>query len=195
MAVMKKIMMTIAAVLYCCLAPALAMAQINVEEVIKQVEQKVKLADKNPTNGKMQLEAGQALIWNNLGDKRDPERSMTYANRALKIAEEQTVLQDTLKGETYYFNGPTAPDLVVTVHVVFESQGSTFHFSKIFIPRIEVVDHNTIKAKQQSLTEFANKCRNNQPTGTLANQSGVKVYNPDGHRLLEKTFRLLEKIK
>ena len=98
---MKKIMMTIAAVLYCCLAPALAMAQSNVEEVIKQVEQKVKLADKNPTNGKMQLEAGQALIWNNLGDKRDPERSMTYANRALKIAEEQIVLQDTLKGETY----------------------------------------------------------------------------------------------
>ena len=111
------------------------------------------------------------------------------------MVDPQVYLPYTLKGETYYFNGPTAPDLVVTVHVVFESQGSTFHFSKIFIPRIEVVDHNTIKAKQQSLTEFANKCRNNQPTGTLANQSGVKVYNPDGHRLLEKTFRLLEKIK
>jgi len=59
------------------------------------------LADKNPTNGKMQLKAGQALIWDDLGEKADPERSMVYANRALKIAEEQIVLQDTLKGETY----------------------------------------------------------------------------------------------
>lgn len=93
--------MTLATVLCCWLTHTSAMAQSNVEEILKQVEQKVKLADKNPTNGKMQLKAGLALIWDDLGEKADPERSMVYANRALKIAEEQIVLQDTLKGETY----------------------------------------------------------------------------------------------
>lgn len=111
------------------------------------------------------------------------------------MVEPQAYLPYTQKDGTYYFNGPTAPDLVVTVQAVFESQGSTFHYSKLFIPRIEVVDHNTIKAKYQNLKDFANKCRNTQTTGTLANQPGVKVYNPDGHRLLEKTLRLLEKIQ
>ena len=111
------------------------------------------------------------------------------------MVEPQVYLPYTLKDGTYYFNGPTAPDLVVTVHAVFESQGNTFHYSKLFIPRIEVVDHNTFKTKGQNLKDFANKCRNNQATGTLANKPGVKVYNPDGHRLLEKTLRLLEKIQ
>ena len=111
------------------------------------------------------------------------------------MVEPQIYLPYTQKDGTYFFNGPTAPDLVVTVQVVFESQGSTFHYSKLFIPRIEVVDHNTVMAKYQNLKDFANKCRNNQTTGTLANQPGVKVYNPDGHRLLEKTLRLLEKIQ
>lgn len=93
--------MNLAAVLCCWMVTTIAIAQGNVEEIIKQIEQKVKLADKNPANGLMQLKAGQALIWNELGDKRDPDRSLLYANRALKIAEEQIVMQDTLKGETY----------------------------------------------------------------------------------------------
>lgn len=111
------------------------------------------------------------------------------------MVDPQVYLPYTQQGETYYFNGPTPPDLVVTVHVVFESQGSTFHFSKLLIPRIEVVDHNTVKAKYQALTDFANKCRSNQVTGSLANQPSVKVYNPDGHQLLEKTLRILQKIQ
>ena len=98
---MRKTMITLATVLCCWLTHTSAMAQSDVEEILKQVEQKVNLADKNPTNGNMQLKAGLALIWDDLGEKADPERSMVYANRALKIAEEQVVLQDTLKGETY----------------------------------------------------------------------------------------------
>ena len=39
-------------------------AQDNVEQALKQAEQKVKLADKNPKNGKMQYEAAMAFIMN-----------------------------------------------------------------------------------------------------------------------------------
>ena len=98
-------MMTLAAVLCCTMTSMVAIAQNNVDEAMKLVEQKVKLADKNPTDGKLQYQAAMALVGDDLGDKVDIDRSMTYANRALKIAEAQTVLKDTLKGATYTLLG------------------------------------------------------------------------------------------
>lgn len=97
---MKK-MITLAAVLCCAMTSTMAIAQDNMDEVVKEVEQRVKMADKNPSDGKLQLQAGRALLSYKLGDKIDFERSMTYANRAQKIAESQTVLKDTLKGGVY----------------------------------------------------------------------------------------------
>jgi tetratricopeptide (TPR) repeat protein len=75
-------------------------AQDNVEQALKQAEQKVKLADKNPKNGKMQYEAAMAFINNELGEQKDFDRALTYANRALKIAREHPAPQDTLQGLT-----------------------------------------------------------------------------------------------
>ena len=72
----------------------------EVAEALKYAEQQVKLADKNPKNGKMQYEAGMAFISTILGDKKDPDRALPYLERALKIAEEQTVMKDTLMGLT-----------------------------------------------------------------------------------------------
>ena len=76
-------------------------AQNSVEQALKLAEQKVKLANKNPKNGKMQYEAAVAFINNELGEKKDFDRALTYANRALKIAREHPEPQDTLQGLTY----------------------------------------------------------------------------------------------
>ena len=70
------------------------------KEVIKRVEDLIKEADKNPKNGKKQIVAAEALCWDDLGDKLDYDRALIYANRALKIAETQPVLKDTLMGST-----------------------------------------------------------------------------------------------
>ena len=99
---MKKIVMTLAAVL--CSAMTL-MAQESVEQALKSAEEKVKLADKNPKDGKKQLRAAEALLNDELGEKKDYDRALTYANRALKIAMEQPVPTDTLKGLSYYAIG------------------------------------------------------------------------------------------
>ena len=96
---MKKILMTFAAVLCCAMT---LMAQESVEQALKAAEEKAKLADKHPKDGKMQLRAAEALVFNELGEKKDYDRALTYANRALKIALEQPTPTDTLKGLSYY---------------------------------------------------------------------------------------------
>ena len=93
-------------IVFCCIMiPTVAIAQDNVNEFLKKAEQAAKKADKNPTDGRLQLEAARTFIRNELGDKIDIDRALTYANRALKIAESQAVMQDTLMGHSYLFLG------------------------------------------------------------------------------------------
>ena len=102
-------MLTIVALM--CAVTFFANAQNSVEKALKETERKVKLADKNPKNGKMQYEAAMAFINDDLGEKKDYDRALTYANRALKIAREHPAPQDTLQGLTcmalsyIYLNG------------------------------------------------------------------------------------------
>ncbi|MBO4550072.1 MAG: tetratricopeptide repeat protein [Bacteroidaceae bacterium] len=98
-----KRFMTIMALM--CVGAFQANAQESVEKSLKVVEEKVKLADKHPKDGKMQIRAAEALLLDELGEKRDYDRALTYANRALKIAMEQTVPTDTLKGLACYTIG------------------------------------------------------------------------------------------
>ena len=97
---MKRIMTIVA--LMCAVAFQANAQNEVVEKALKDAEEKVRLADKNPKNGKMQLRAAEALLNDELGDKKDLDRALTYAERAQKIAEKQTVLKDTLLGLTYY---------------------------------------------------------------------------------------------
>ena len=99
---MKRIMTIMALV---CAVAFQANAQESVEQALKNAEAKVKLADKHPKDGKMQLRAAEALVIDKLGEKKDYDRALTYANRALKIAEEQPVPTDTLKGLACYAIG------------------------------------------------------------------------------------------
>lgn len=112
-----------------------------------------------------------------------------------KIMVDPQVYVPYAKDKTTYILDPKAPDFVVTVNVVFEWEGSTYLFTKCFIPRVEVVDHQTMLSFGTSLKDFADKCAAQQPTGKLANDPSVDVYNPGGDELLTKTFRLLDKIK
>lgn len=101
---MKKILMMIAAVL-CCAMTTTVYAQDKVEQALKKAEQKAKLADENVENGKMQYEAAISFISDDLGEKKDLDRALTYANRAFKISQEHPAPQDTLKGLTCYALG------------------------------------------------------------------------------------------
>ena len=94
---MKKILMTFAAIL-CCAMTTVVNAQSSVEDLLKSAEQKAKLADKNPENGKMQYQAAMAFIADGLGEKKDFDRAQTYAYRAYQIAQDHPAPQDTLKG-------------------------------------------------------------------------------------------------
>ena len=95
--IMKKIVIIVTLL---CIMVLHANAQNSVEQALKLAEQKVKLAEKNPKNGKMQYEAAMAFINDELGEKKDFDRALTYANRALKIAREHPAPKDTLRGLT-----------------------------------------------------------------------------------------------
>ena len=101
---MKKILSTLAVVL-CCAMTTTVHAQDKVEQALKLAEQKAKFADENVENGKVQYEAAISFISDDLGEKKDLDRALTYANRALKIAQEHPAPQDTLKGLTCYALG------------------------------------------------------------------------------------------
>lgn len=99
---MKKIMIIVA--LICAVAFQMN-AQEKVNEALKLAEQKAKLADENLENGKMQYEAAISFLSDDLGEKRDFDRALTYANRAFKISQEHPAPQDTLKGLSCYALG------------------------------------------------------------------------------------------
>ena len=103
---MKKIIMTLAAVLCC--ATTVVNAQNTVEENKKMVstnlqmaEQKVKLADENPTDGQKQYAAATALTSIAANTDGQYDRAISYAHKALEIAKAQKEQKDTLLANTY----------------------------------------------------------------------------------------------
>ena len=91
---------------------------------------------------------------------------------------------------------PQAPDLVVTVSLTFESQGSTFLYTKSFIPRIELIDRTTTLQKYAALTKYAETCANQVPQPAyVANAPSILAYHHDGDVLVAKSLRMLELVK
>jgi hypothetical protein len=82
---------------------------------------------------------------------------------------------------------PKAPEFVVTVNVVFESDGNTQLYSKCFVPKIQIIDRATTLQKRDELQQYHDKSQNGLPTGHLAN-GNVPVYSPDGDRLIQRTL-------
>lgn len=98
---MKRIMAMVA--LIC--AVTFQMSAQNSNELLQQaalkvVQEAAKAADKAPKDGRKQYVAAAGFCMDLLGDKADLDRALIYANKALKIAESQRVLKDTLMGYT-----------------------------------------------------------------------------------------------
>lgn len=80
-------------------------AQNNGEEQKKAAEQAVKLADKNPTDGRKQFVAAGKLIDLAISTDRNYDRALTYAHKALEIAQKQQEQKDTLLADSYAMLG------------------------------------------------------------------------------------------
>lgn len=99
---MKKIMTIVALI---CAVTFQTDAQNIVEENKKTAEQAVKLADENPEDGKKQYSAAVALTNVAIDDKSQCEQALTYAQKALKIAQAKEELTDTLLANSYTIIG------------------------------------------------------------------------------------------
>ena len=95
---------------------------------------------------------------------------------------------------------PTAPDFVVAVTVSFYTHkdhpddAEPCTFSKIFIPKIQLVTRNEMKTVSTRLQDYATKCEKQQQINTLANDPATPVYQSGGDQLVAKTLRMLKKI-
>lgn len=102
---MKRLLTLV--MLICAMALHIHAQEDSVAIALKDAEQKAKLADKNPNDGKLQYKAGVAFIQDLLKDKKNYDLALQYLERAQKIAEAQTIMKDTLLGLTYMGLGTT----------------------------------------------------------------------------------------
>lgn len=95
---------------------------------------------------------------------------------------------------------PQVPDFVVCVTLSFYTHknhpddAEPCTFSKVFVPKIVVVDRNGMKNVANNLKSYADKCRNGNPVNTLANDPSVSVYQSSGDILVGKTLRMFQKM-
>ena len=96
---MKKIMMTLAAVLCCTMSTTVVNAQ-EVESPIKEGERLAKAADDAPQDWKKQYDAAEFYLNESKGTP-NPKEAEKYATRALEIAKSQTFKRDTILGKSF----------------------------------------------------------------------------------------------
>ena len=95
---MKKIMMTLAAVLCCTMTTTVVNAQ-EAELTIKEGERLTKAADDAPQDWKKQYDAAEFYLNESKGTP-NPKLAEKYATRALEIAQRQTEKRDTILGKS-----------------------------------------------------------------------------------------------
>ena len=96
---MKKIMMTLAAVLCCTMSTTVVNAQ-EAESPIKKGERLAKAADDAPQDWKKQYDAAEFYLNESKGTP-NPKEAEKYATRALEIAKSQTFKRDTILGKSF----------------------------------------------------------------------------------------------
>lgn len=95
---------------------------------------------------------------------------------------------------------PQAPDFVVCVTVSFyphknHPEGAEpCTFSKVFVPKVVLVDRNGMKTVANNLRNYANNCKNDKAVNSLANDHSVPVYQGGGQHLVAKTLRMFDKL-
>ncbi len=97
---------------------------------------------------------------------------------------------------------PVVPDFVVAVTVSFYTHPASNRpadaepctFSKVFIPKVQLVTRNEMKYVSDLLQDYTNNCKNKLYINELANDPTVPVYHSGGDQLVAKTLRMLKKI-
>ncbi len=92
-------------------------------------------------------------------------------------------------------SNPLTPDFVVTVNVTFTCDEGSMQFSQAFIPQIKLITHNELNGWYNNLKQYSDKCARQQPVGTLVNNSAIKVYDKHSNMFLERTIKMLQKVK
>ena len=92
-------------------------------------------------------------------------------------------------------SNPMTPDFVVTVTVTFKCDEGSMQLSKAFIPKIQLIGHNELSGWYNRLKQYSDKCAKEQPVGTLANNSSINVYDKHSNVFLERTIKMLNKVK
>ena len=96
---MKKIMMTLAAVLCCAMTTSVVNAQ-EAESPSQKRERLVKAADDAPQDWQKQYDAAEFYL-NESNGTPNSILAEKYATRALEIAKSQTVKRDTILGKSF----------------------------------------------------------------------------------------------
>lgn len=100
-------------------------AQDTIQEKKKAAEAAVKLADKNPEDGKMQYDAAGALIAVATDDSNKYEQALTYAYKALEIAKAHKERKDTLLASAY--------SLLGTIYMMQGNIDNACDFMELFV--------------------------------------------------------------
>ena len=90
---------------------------------------------------------------------------------------------------------PQMPDFLVTVNVTFQCDEGCFQYSKTFIPKVKLIDHGELSRFYGELCIYADKCANEQPVGTLANNPCVRVYDRHSDLFLARTLKMLDEVR
>lgn len=123
---MQKIMTIVVLI---CAVTFQANAQNTVEEKKKAAEAAVKLADKNPEDGKKQYAAAGALADVAVSDNSKFEQALAYAHKALKIAQAHKERKDTLLANAY--------SLLGTIYMMQRSVDNACDFMELSVDATE----------------------------------------------------------
>lgn len=105
-------------------------AQSDVEKQLKEVEAKVKLADENPNNARMQYDAAFAIIYEKTKkEKADVDIAKKYASKAVNLALKEPTLKDTTLALSY--------DLLGSLYLKDQSIDNTLDFWELAIDAYE----------------------------------------------------------
>lgn len=86
------------------------------------------------------------------------------------------------------------PDLVVCVTITFRANGSTYVFSRRYIPRIVEISGKDLDNKYNELANCVQKSKNAESIGALYNKSSVPVTQLMLPDYLEKNMKILKTI-
>ena len=92
-------------------------------------------------------------------------------------------------------SSPQVPDFVVSVNVTFKCDEGCMQFSKMFIPKVKLISHNELSGWYTRLKQYSDLCKLGRPVATLANRGSINVYDKHSNFFLDRTLKMLDKVK